>query len=155
MEGRDETDPLFIQMKEAAPSVLEEHLRKSPYPNHGQRVVMGQRQMQASPDIFLGWVREGSHHYYLRQLQDMKGVFDLEDMHKMEMFKFATMCGWTLARAHARSGDRIQLASYLGGGTRFERAMADFAETYADVNERDYCAFMKAIEVGRLRAQAG
>jgi uncharacterized protein (DUF2252 family) len=154
--GRDDNDPLFIQIKEAGSSVLEAYLPKSKYRNHGQRVVVGQRQMQAASDVFLGWVTgDDGTDYYFRQLQDMKGSVDLEVMRPEGLLMYAEVCGWALARAHARSGDRVQLASYLGQSSKFDGAMADFAEKYADQNERDYEALMKAIRSGEIPTAAG
>jgi uncharacterized protein (DUF2252 family) len=151
LEGRDVDDPLFLQIKEAGPSVLEGYLPKSKYRNHGQRVVVGQRQMQAASDVFLGWIRgDDARDYYLRQLQDMKGAADLAKMRPEGLMLYADVCGWALARAHARSGDRVQIASYLGQSKKFDRAMADFAEVYADQNERDYDVLMKAIRSGEV-----
>jgi uncharacterized protein (DUF2252 family) len=156
MEGRDENDPLFIQIKEAGPSVLEAYLPKSKYRNHGQRVVVGQRQMQAASDVFLGWITaEDGTDYYFRQLQDMKGSVDLEVMRPEALMLYADVCGWALARAHARSGDRVQLASYLGQSNKCDRAMADFAEAYADQNERDYQLLVKVIRSGEIPTAAG
>jgi uncharacterized protein (DUF2252 family) len=159
--GRDNADPLFLQIKEAQPSVLERFLGKSAYANHGQRVVVGQRLMQAASDTFLGWKRlarwlDGHpRDFYVRQLHDWKGSADIEQMRAKELAAYARMCGWTLARAHARSGDRIAIASYLGGGSAFDEAIAVFAETYADQNERDHQALGEAVKSGRVTAEAG
>jgi uncharacterized protein (DUF2252 family) len=160
LTGRDDNDPLFLQVKEAQASVLEQFLPKSTYPNHGQRVVAGQRLMQAATDIFLGWVRikgmDGvTRDYYVRQFQDWKGSADVETMLVPGATLYSRICGATLARAHARWGDRIAIASYLGNGDSFDRAIADFSAAYADQNERDYKAFTAAIESGRLVAQTG
>jgi uncharacterized protein (DUF2252 family) len=157
LRGRDGDDPLFLQVKEASRSVLEDHLPKSRYRQPGERVVAGQRLMQAASDIFLGWTKgyEQDRFYYWRQLRDMKGSIDVESMAPAGMAFYADVCGWTLARAHARSGDPVAIASYLGGGDRFDRAMTDFAERYADQNERDYEAFCEAIRSGRLEAIEG
>lgn len=156
LEGHNEEDPLFIQVKEAGPSALEGHLPRSRHRNHGQRVVVGQRHMQAASDVFLGWIRgDDSTHYYFRQLQDMKGAFDLEVMRPVGLMLYAEVCGWALARAHARSGDHVQIASYLGRSKKFDRAMADFAEAYADQNERDYETLMRAIRSGKIPTMAG
>jgi uncharacterized protein (DUF2252 family) len=157
LRGRDVDDPLFLQVKEASRSVLEDHLPKSRYRQPGERVVAGQRLMQAASDIFLGWTKgvENDRFYYWRQLRDMKGSTDVESMVREGMEFYAGICAWTLARAHARSGDPVALASYLGGGDRFDRAMTDFAERYADQNERDYVAFTDAIRSGRLEAIEG
>jgi uncharacterized protein (DUF2252 family) len=154
--GRDDDDPLFLQIKEASASVLERHLPKSRYRNHAQRVVAGQRLMQASSDIFLGWIRgEDGRDYYWRQLRDMKASVDVGSLTPAAMSFYATICGWALARAHARSGDRIAIAAYLGNGGRFDRAVASFAMAYADQNERDHGALVAAIEQGTIEADPG
>jgi uncharacterized protein (DUF2252 family) len=159
--GRDNGDPLFLQIKEAQPSVLERFLGKSAYDNSGQRVVVGQRLMQAASDTFLGWKRvarwlDGSRRdFYVRQLHDWKGSADIDRMSAKELATYARMCGWTLARAHARSGDRIAIASYLGSGSAFDEAIVAFAETYADQNERDHQALVEAVKSGRVKAEAG
>jgi len=158
--GRDGQDPLFLQAKEAQESVLERYVGKSRYPNHGQRVVAGQRLMQAVSDIFLGWQRvtglDGQvRDFYLRQLRDWKGSADVDNMTVGLMTAYARICGATLARAHARSGDRIAIASYLGNSDVFDRAIADFSTAYADQNERDYQALVDAVATGRLEAQTG
>jgi uncharacterized protein (DUF2252 family) len=157
LRGRDGDDPLFLQVKEASRSVLEDHLPKSRYRQPGERVVAGQRMMQAASDIFLGWTKgvENDRFYYWRQLRDMKASTDVESMVPEGMAFYAGICAWTLARAHARSGDPVAIASYLGGGDRFDRAMTDFSERYADQNERDYVAFTDAIRSGRLEAIEG
>jgi uncharacterized protein (DUF2252 family) len=160
LTGRDHNDPLFLQVKEAQASVLEQFLPKSTYANHGQRVVAGQRLMQAATDIFLGWVRikgmDGvTRDYYVRQFQDWKGSADVDTMLVPGATLYSRICGETLARAHARWGDRIAIASYLGNGDSFDRAIADFSAAYADQNERDYKAFTAAIDSGRLVAQTG
>jgi hypothetical protein len=157
LQGRDGGDPLFLQVKEATPSVLEDHLPASQFEQPGERVVQGQRLMQAASDIFLGWTPgvEASRFYYWRQLRDMKGSSDVEGMTPAVMGFYAGVCGWTLARAHARSGDPVSLSAYLGKSDRFDRAMADFAERYAGQNERDYDAFVAAIRSGRLEATEG
>ncbi len=151
LEGRDRKDPLFLQIKQASPSVLEEFLKASPYETHGQRVVEGQRLIQTASDIFLGWTtgQDGTH-YYWRQLRDWKGSAEVEDIGKRDLHLQAKLCGWTLARAHARTGDPIAIAGYLGSSERFDEAVAGFAQIYADQNERDYDAFMTAIKTGRL-----
>ncbi len=153
-EGRDDADPFFLQIKEATRSVLEDHLPPSRYPHHGRRVVEGQRLMQAVSDSFLGWMKgqETGDHYYVRQLKDMKGSPDLEKATPNSMRRFAKLCGWTLARAHARSGDAEAIAGYLGSGDVFDKALADFAVAYADQNERDFAAFTAAIDSGRIEA---
>jgi uncharacterized protein (DUF2252 family) len=158
MVGRDDADPLFLQFKEAQASVLEPFLGKSRYSQHGQRVVEGQRMMQAAPDVLLGWERiitiDGEQKdFYIRQLWDSKGSAEIEVMDPSGLEAYGTICGWTLARAHARSGDRIAIASYLGGGEAFDRAMTLFAETYADQNDRDYRALQDAVVSGRVSAQ--
>jgi uncharacterized protein (DUF2252 family) len=160
MLGRDKTDPLFLQFKEAQASVLEPFLGKSQFEQHGQRVVEGQRTMQAAPDVMLGWERietiDGQERdFYIRQLWNSKGSAEVEAMDPAELEAYGRVCGWTLARAHARSGDRIAIAAYLGGGDAFDRAMAAFAETYADQNERDYRALEEAVASGRVTAQPG
>jgi len=161
MLGRDDQDPLFLQFKEAQPSVLEEFTAKSRYANHGERVVAGQHLMQASSDIFLGWLHVDSgidgkpRDLYGRQLKDWKGSFDTEGVLPEGATIYGQTCGWTLARAHARSGDRIAIAAYLGQGDAFDRAVADFSEAYADQNERDYDALTQAVNSGRITAQAG
>ena len=160
MLGHDESDPLFLQIKEAEASVLEPYLGASKYNHHGQRVVEGQRLMQSASDIMLGWFRtpdvDGiSRDYYIRQLWDGKGSALVDLMEPNALTMYAEICGWTLARAHARSGDAVAIASYLGAGDTFDRALATFAEDYADQNELDYAAFMGAIESGKLVAQMG
>jgi uncharacterized protein (DUF2252 family) len=159
--GSDEQDPLFLQIKEAQRSVLEEFAGKSEYSNHGQRVVAGQRLMQATSDIFLGWQHttvslDGQERdFYVRQLKDWKGSFAFEAALPAGAAAYGRVCGWTLARAHARSGDRIAIASYLGTGDVFDQAIATFSETYADQNERDYQALKQAVEDGRITAETG
>ena len=161
MLGRDETDPLFLQIKEAQPSVLEDHVGKSVFANCGERVVAGQRMMQASSDIFLGWTRIAAgldgvrRDFYGRQLKDWKGSAVIETMTPKGMILYAGMCGWTLARAHARSGDRVAIAAYLGNGDTFDRAICDFATAYADLNELDYKALAAAVKSGRIAAAKG
>ena len=160
MLGRDDQDPLFLQAKEAQESVLERFVGKSEYTNHGQRVVAGQRLMQAASDIFLGWERltgidAQSRDFYIRQLRDWKGSADVDTMAASVMLLYSRMCAATLARAHARSGDRIAIASYLGNSDSFDRAIADFSTAYADQNERDYQALVDAVKSGRLAAQTG
>jgi uncharacterized protein (DUF2252 family) len=157
LQGRDQHDPLFLQVKEATASVLEDHLPKSRYKRHGERVVQGQRMMQATSDIFLGWTKgaDTSRHYYWRQLHDMKGSAEVEAMAPVALNFYARICGWTLARAHARSGDPVAIAEYLGADDQFDRSITDFAKRYADQNERDYQAFAAAIRSGRLHALEG
>jgi len=157
LQGRDEHDPLFLQVKEATASVLEDHLPKSRFKQHGERVVQGQRAMQAASDIYLGWTKgyRANRYLYWRQLRDMKGSAEVESMTPFAMRFYARTCGWTLARAHARSGDPIAITAYLGKNDGFERAITDFSERYADQNEEDYRAFAKAVRSGRLTAIAG
>jgi uncharacterized protein (DUF2252 family) len=160
MLGRDHKDPLFLQVKEAQASVLERFAGKSTYRNHGERVVAGQRLMQAATDIFLGWVRirglDGvTRDYYVRQFQDWKGGADVDNLLVPGATLYARICGATLARAHARWGDRIAIAAYLGKRDAFDRAIAGFSSRYADQNERDYQAFVTAVDSGRLTAQTG
>ncbi|MEU3743734.1 MULTISPECIES: DUF2252 domain-containing protein [Streptomyces] len=156
--GRDDEDPLFLQAKEADTSVLAPFVGASAYRNQGERVVSGQRLMQATSDIFLGWERvdgiDGRRRdFYVRQLRDWKGIAMPERMRPKDMEAFGDLCGVTLARAHARSGDRIAIAAYLGSGDSFDRALATFAEAYADQNERDHQALLDAVRVGRLPAE--
>jgi Uncharacterized protein conserved in bacteria (DUF2252) len=152
-EGRDEGDPLFLQVKEAETSVLEAHLPKIVYENQGQRVVAGQRLMQAGSDIFLGWLRgPAGRDFYWRQLRDMKGSAKVDTMSPEELALYAGLCGWALARAHARSGDRVQISAYLGKSERFDGAIADFAKVYADQTERDHAALCAAAKSGRVAA---
>ena len=159
--GRDAGDPLFLQIKEAEASVLEEFLGPSEFANHGQRVVTGQRLMQASSDIFLGWLHVESgldgqaRDFYARQLKDWKGSAEIDQMVPLGMGVYGKLCGWTLARAHARSGDRIAIASYLGNGNGFDRAVLQFCFAYADQNERDYQALAAAAQAGRIPVQTG
>jgi uncharacterized protein (DUF2252 family) len=158
--GRDVDDPLILQAKEAQPSVLERFQSRSEHGNSGQRVVVGQRLMQASSDIFLGWHRttgiDGKRRdFYVRQLRDGKGSFDTSQMVPAGLAAYGWFCGWTLARAHARSGDRIAIAAYLGSSDVFDRALVEFAEAYADRNERDHDALVSAVTDGRVLAEAG
>jgi uncharacterized protein (DUF2252 family) len=159
--GVDLDDPLFLQVKEAQPSVLEQFVGKSEYKNSGRRVVAGQRLMQANTDIFLGWQHVSSgldgkeRDFYVRQLKDWKGSFEFEAALPAGAAAYGKACGWTLARAHARSGDTIAIASYLGKSDAFDQAIADFAETYADQNERDYKALRDAVDTGRIKAETG
>jgi uncharacterized protein (DUF2252 family) len=158
--GRDDADPLFLQFKEAQSSVLEPFLGKSQFSQHGQRVVDGQRMMQSASDIMLGWERiktiDGQQRdFYIRQLWDAKGSAEVELMEPAGLEAYGRISGWTLARAHARSGDRIAVAAYLGRGDTFDRAMASFAEAYADQNERDYNALREAASSGRVAADTG
>jgi uncharacterized protein (DUF2252 family) len=153
----DHDAPLFLQVKEADASVIEEFTSKSEFSNHGQRVVAGQLLMQAASDIFLGWERftwlDQERDYYIRQLRDWKGSADIEGMTRAGMELWGRMCGWTLARAHARSGDRVAIAAYLGKSDSFERAIGKFSAAYADQNELDYQAMAEAVATGRLAAE--
>jgi uncharacterized protein (DUF2252 family) len=158
--GRDDEDPLFLQFKEARPSVLEPFLGSSGYRNQGQRVVEGQRLVQTAPDVLLGWHRGAGvdgipRDFYMRQLWDAKGSFEVESMVPAGMKMYAELCGWTLAKAHARSGDAIAIAAYLGTSPKFDRAMAAFAESYANQNERDHAALSEAVASGRVEATEG
>jgi uncharacterized protein (DUF2252 family) len=160
MLGRDDEDPLFLQIKEAEASVLESFLGNSSYENHGQRVVEGQRLMQSASDILLGWIRvkafdDATRDFYVRQLWDQKGSAPVDAMGSRALAVYAQVCGWTLARAHARSGDAIAISAYLGNGDAFDRALASFAETYADQNERDYEALREAVASGKVVAEEG
>ena len=157
LQGRDQQDPLFLQVKEATKSVLEDHLPKSKFAQPGERVVQGQRMMQAASDIFLGWTKgaQDNRYLYWRQLRDMKGSAVVEDMVPLGMTLYAHICGWTLARAHARSGDPIAIAAYLGKSDKFDVSITDFCERYADQNEQDYQAFSDAVRSGRLQAIEG
>ncbi len=158
MDAADGVEPLFLQAKEAQPSVLADYAGRSQYANQGERVVAGQHLMQAQSDIFLGWARVPNpvdgldRDYYVRQLRDWKFSVPIEAMLPTGMEIYARLCGWTLARAHARSGDRVALAAYLGGSAKFDQAIADFAETYADQNERDYAALKDAVKEGKAEA---
>ena len=158
--GRDDRDALFLQAKEAGRSVLEDHLGQAAQPNSGQRVVEGQRLMQTVSDIFLGWQRisgiDGrTRDFYVRQLRDWKSSVEVEAILPRGLQVYAQLCGWTLARAHARTGDHVAIASYLGSGPSFDRSLVRFARTYADLNERDHRALLDAIADGRVEAQSG
>jgi uncharacterized protein (DUF2252 family) len=159
--GLDGQDPLFLQLKQAEASVLEEFLGPSAFPNHAERVVTGQRLMQANSDIFLGWLHldpgpSGEPiDFYVRQLRDWKGAGDIEQMKHAAMAQYGRFCGWTLARAHARSGDRIAIAAYLGRGRAFDRGLVEFSHSYAEQNERDYAALIAAVKSGRIIAEQG
>ncbi len=152
LTGRDDEDPLFLQVKQANASVLEEYLSSSTYAHHGQRVVQGQRLMQAASDIFLGWTVgvDKSIHFYWRQLRDMKFSADIDTLAPVGLTGWARLCGWTLARAHARSGSAASIGAYMGSGQSFDHAMLAFCSAYADQNERDYAAFVQAIADGQL-----
>ena len=150
----EDNDPLFLQVKESRASVLEPYLGKSVYPNHGQRIVVGQRLMQSASDLFLGWTQgKRGRHLYLRQLRDMKLKPLVEAFDRATMLDYAALCGWTLARAHARSGDAAMIAGYVGKSDVFDEAIARFSKKYADQAERDHAAFMDAIRMGRIETQ--
>jgi len=158
--GRDEGDPLFLQSKQAQASVLERFVGRSRFRNSGRRVVEGQRLMQAVGDILLGWYSvtgfDGKpYDFYVRQLWDGKGSFNVTEMTEGAWHTYAEMCSWVLARAHARSGDRIAIAAYLGAGDVFDRAIADFADMYGEQNQSDYDALREAVDSGRLAATSG
>jgi uncharacterized protein (DUF2252 family) len=158
MDAGDGNEPLFLQAKEAQPSVLADYAGRSQYSNQGERVVAGQHLQQAQSDIVLGWTRAPNpldgvdRDFYVRQLKDWKLSVPIELLLPEGMALYARLCGWTLARAHARSGDRVALAAYLGGSAKFDQAIADFAETYADQNELDYAALQAAVKDGRAEA---
>jgi uncharacterized protein (DUF2252 family) len=160
MQGRDGNDPLILQAKEGEPSVLEEHTAPSAFVNHGERVVQGQRLMQAASDILLGWVHvtgidDRPRDFYVRQLWDGKASADVGSMTAERLAAYGELCGWALARAHARSGDRVAIASYLGSRGVFDQAVAAFADTYADQNEADFAALERAVDAGQLAVQDG
>ncbi len=161
MLGRDGQDPLFLQIKEAETSVFEEFLGASEFANHGERVVAGQRLMQAASDILLGWFHSDrgvdgqARDFYVRQLKDWKGSAEIEQMVPAGLALYGRLCGWTLARAHARSGDPIAIAAYLGGGGSFDRAILEFSVAYAEQNQRDYEALSEAVDSGRIKVQTG
>ncbi len=156
LEGRDENDPLILQAKEATASVMEPYLDASLHDHHGQRVVVGQQLMQATSDIFLGWTSgTGGRAFYLRQLWDMKGSVDTTTLQPPGLSFYGGICGWSLARAHASTGDAAAIAAYIGTSDTFDGAIADFAETYADINARDYAAYREAIDAGRVSTPAG
>ncbi len=157
LQGRDTQDPLFLQIKEATASVLEAYLPTSRYEQHGERVVQGQRMMQAASDIYLGWTKglDVRRHFYWRQLRDMKGSVEAESLAPLGLTFYARTCGWTLARAHARSGDPVAIAEYLGTSDAFDKSITDFSQRYADQNERDYQEFVNAVRSGRLEAREG
>jgi len=159
LTGADDADPLFLQAKEAEASVLEPYAGASRYRNHGRRVVEGQRLMQAASDIFLGWcpaigIDGRERDFYVRQLWDWKRSAEVERLTPRGLEIYGRLCGWTLARAHARSGDRIAIAAYLGGGDAFDRAISEFSESYADQSERDHAALVAAIDAGRIESEA-
>ena len=152
----DDDAPLFLQMKEARPSVLEPYLGKARHRNDGERVVFGQRLIQAASDMFLGWTRgPAGRDFYFRQLRDMKVTVEIEEMPVARLENYARLCGWALALAHAKSGDVSTHAGYLGASSAFDDALADYAETYADQVERDYAAFVKAVRAGKLKSDTG
>jgi uncharacterized protein (DUF2252 family) len=158
--GRDETDPLFLQVKEAQASVLEPYVGRSKYAKHGERVVNGQRLIQAAPDILLGWDHiqlsdDLPQDYYVRQLWDWKVSAEIETMPPGRLALYAKLCAWTLAHAHARSGDRIAIATYLGKNDVFAQAIAEFSVAYANQNERDHAALVEAAKSGRIKAETG
>lgn len=156
LEGRNERDPLILQFKQAQQSVIEGNGRVCAYPEQGKRVVVGQRKMQAASDIFLGWMQvEGTGDFYWRQLRDMKGSVDLGTIRRYGFNFYSQLCAMCLARAHACTGDRLQIAGYLGNSERFDEAIADFAVAYADQTERDHAAMLKAIKQGRIEAVSG
>jgi uncharacterized protein (DUF2252 family) len=149
----DDNDPLFLQMKEAQTSVLEKYVGSSTYQNHGQRIVAGQRLMQAASDMFLGWTRsDRGHDFYVRQLRDMKTSVDIEKLSVSELISYGELCGWTLARAHARSGDPARISGYMGKSDVFDQAITDFAIAYADQTERDHQVLVDAVKSGRIEA---
>ncbi len=151
LEGRDENDPLILQAKEATESVMEPYLAVGLHGNHAQRVVVGQQLMQATSDIFLGWTRgPGGRDFYLRQLWDMKGSVDITTLRAPGLAFYGGICGWALARAHARTGDSVAISAYLGTNDTFDGALADFAETYADVNAADHAKYLAAIKAGTV-----
>ena len=151
----DKGDPLFLQFKEALPSVLEPYAGKSRYAYHGERVVTGQRMLQSASDIFLGWTRDDQgHDYYFRQLRDMKMTVNVVDMPREDWIEYIKLCGWALARAHARTGDAAQISGYLGEKDVFDEAIAKFALAYADQTEKDYEMFVKAVRNGKFRLKA-
>jgi hypothetical protein len=146
-------DPLFLQFKQASESVLAPYAGKSRYSNQGERVVTGQRMLQSASDVFLGWARDDDGcDYYFRQLRDMRMKFDVSQMPNDDWLEFVEICGWTLARAHARTGDPAKIAGYLGKGETFDRAIGSFAVAYADQTERDHALLLKAIRAGKLHA---
>ena len=160
LTGREGLDPLMLQAKEAQPSVLEPYLGASEFENHGERVVRGQRMSQAASDIFLSWQRSeglegGEHDFYVRQLWDWKASADLSRLSEDGLHAYTRACGWSLARAHARSGDRLAIAAYMGAGTVFDEAIASFSAAYADQNERDHRRLAEAVAAGEIAAEHG
>ena len=152
LEAGDEDDPLFLQVKEAQRSVLEQHLDPSPYPTAGERVVRGQRTMQAAGDVMLGWFEAGDRSYYVRQLRDMKASVNLDVIAPEPFVRYGGLCGWALARSHARTGDPAVIAGYLGAGTAFDDAIVSFALDYAKVADADHGRLVDAIAAGRIVA---
>jgi uncharacterized protein (DUF2252 family) len=149
-----ERDPLFLQIKEAVPSALEAYAGKSRYKNHGERVVTGQRMLQATPDVFLGWTRDDhGRDYYVRQLRDMRMKVEIEEMSRGDWLEYVAVCAWTLARAHARTGDAARIAGYMGKSETFDRAIQEFAVAYADQTEKDYAALLKAVRAGKVKVE--
>lgn len=147
-------DPLFLQFKEARASVLERYAGKSKYSNQGERVVTGQRMLQSASDVFLGWTGDDQgHDFYFRQFRDMRMKIDVAGMSRQDWFEYVELCGWVLARAHARTGDPAGIGGYLGKTEVFDEAIAQFAVAYADQTERDYVWFLKAIRAGRIRVR--
>ncbi|MET0419874.1 MAG: DUF2252 family protein, partial [Actinoplanes sp.] len=162
LSGRDDDDPLVLQVKEAGRSVLADHVRVEAdrHPHEGRRIVSGQRLMQATSDIFLGWASaEGfdgaTRDFYVRQLRDWKGSVEVDGMDPVAMRVYAEICGWTLARAHARTGDRVAIAAYLGDDEAIDVALTRFAELYADQTERDHAELASAVRDGRVAARTG
>jgi hypothetical protein len=153
--GASDSDPLFLQLKEAHASVLEPYLGASTWKMHGQRVVMGQRTIQAASDIFLGWGKAARADFYFRQLRDMKASINLSALPPSGLRSYGVLCGWALALAHARSGDAAQISGYLGTSDTFDRALTAFASAYADQTERDHAALVEAVNSGRVPAQPG
>jgi uncharacterized protein (DUF2252 family) len=153
LTGNHHDDPLFLQLKEAQPSVLEPFLSRSEYAHQGQRVVAGQRLIQAAPDIFLGWFETGGHHFYVRQLRDMKGgvEFDPKTTKVENLDQYGSLCGWALALAHAKSGDAAMIAGYAGKSDELEKAMVRFAFAYAGQTEKDYQSLAAAAKSGRIK----
>jgi uncharacterized protein (DUF2252 family) len=152
---REDDDPLFLQIKEANRSVLEPWIGASKYSTHGERVVVGQRLMQAASDMFLGWTKFRERHYYIRQLRDMKGSAVVSSMTPAVLSSYAGICGRTLARAHARTGDPIAISAYLGESDTFDKAIASFSKDYADQTERDHAVLRAAIDSGKIQAIEG
>jgi uncharacterized protein (DUF2252 family) len=155
MKGNGSEDPLFLQIKEAFPSVLEQFAGKSRFENHGQRVVRGQQYIQAASDIFLGWGRFNNTDFYVRQLRDMKMSIEVSRLSPDRLTLYASLCGWALARAHARSGDVARIAGYIGSSDTFDNAIVAFAIAYADQTERDHAALAAAVARGRIAAEMG